>query len=88
MAAADSAIELDGPPVLAVGAKVRNRHAVRNDGTYPGVPTGTVLVEAGEVGYVNSIGTYLQRYYIYGVDFFRLGCVVGMRGHELETRED
>ncbi len=81
-------IEIYRPPVLALGTKVRAKVAVRNDGTYPGRRMGEVLLERGEIGYVNRIGTFLQRYYIYSVDFFRLGCVVGMRVHELEVVAD
>ncbi len=79
------AIEVYRPPVWTQGTKVRAKVTVRNDGTFPGRRMGEILLERGEVGYVNSIGTFLQRYYIYGVDFFQLGCVVGMRAHELET---
>ena len=82
------AIEIYRPPVLELGTKVRAKHAVRNDGTVPGRRMGEILLEQGEVGYVNSIGTFLQRYYIYGVDFFRIGTVVGMRAHELEVLEE
>lgn len=82
------AIEIYRPPLLELGTKVRAKQAVRNDGTMPGRRMGEILLEKGEVGYVNSIGTFLQRYYIYGVDFFRLGMVVGMRAHELEVVED
>jgi nitrogen fixation protein NifZ len=85
LADALEAIEIYRPPVLAQGTKVRARVAVRNDGTFPGRRMGEVLLERGEIGYVSRIGTFLQRYYIYSVDFFGLGCVVGMRAHELEV---
>ncbi len=88
LADALEAIEIYRPPVLAPGTKVRAKVAIRNDGTYPGRRMGEVLLEQGEIGYVSRIGTFLQRYYIYGVDFFRLGCVVGMRAHELEVIAD
>jgi nitrogen fixation protein NifZ len=87
LADALEAIEIYRPPELAVGTKVRTRAAVRNDGTFPGRRMGEVLVEAGEIGYVANVGTFLQRYYIYGVDFFRIGCVVGMRAREVEVIE-
>jgi len=82
------AIEIYRPPVLEPGTKVRTKHAVRNDGTMPGRRMGEILLEAGETGYVKDIGTFLQRYYIYSVDFIRLGIVVGMRAHELEVLEE
>ncbi|MGQ9371367.1 nitrogen fixation protein NifZ [Azospirillum sp. ST 5-10] len=80
----DDAVELNGPPVLRVGQKVRALRDVRNDGTYPSRPVGEVLIQAGDVGYVHSVGTYLQMYYIYGVDFYERRMVVGMRARELD----
>jgi nitrogen fixation protein NifZ len=85
MPARDSdVIEIDGPPDFWYGQKVRARRAVKNDGTFPGREIGEVLVKKGDVGYVASIGTFLQQFYIYGVDFIERGCVVGMKGRELE----
>jgi nitrogen fixation protein NifZ len=77
-------VELDGPPEFEYGAKVRSRFTVRNDGTFPGRAIGDVLVRKGEEGYVVSIGTFLQQFYIYGVDFFTTGHRVGMKRRELE----
>jgi nitrogen fixation protein NifZ len=82
------AIEIARPPRFDLGDKVRARLAVRNDGTYPGRRIGEFLIEAGEVGYVASIGEFLQRYYIYGVDFFACGRIVGMREYEIEDIEE
>jgi len=81
-------VELDGPPEFDLGDKVRSLTLIRNDGTYPMMPVGTVLIDEGDVGYINSIGTYLQQFYIYGVDFFERGKVVGMRAKEIELVED
>lgn len=81
-------VELDGPPRFDYGQKVRSRRTVRNDGTFPGKDIGEVLVKKGEVGYVVSIGTFLQQFYIYGVDFVERGYRVGMRAKELEIVED
>ena len=80
-------IETAGPPGFEVGDRVRCRTLIRNDGTWAGLPVGTVLVEAGEPGYVHHVGVYLQRYYIYDVDFFERGMIVGMREHELDLVE-
>lgn len=77
-------IELEDRPVFEVGHKVRALKDVRNDGTYPGRPMGDFLIRAGDVGYVTNIGTYLQMYYIYGVDFYEKRIIVGMRAKELE----
>jgi len=41
----------------------------------------------GEEGYVISIGTFLQQYYIYGVEFLESGFRVGMKRKELESAE-
>ncbi len=80
-------VELWGPPLFERGDRVRARKNVRNDGTFPGAAMGEVLIAEGDWGYVHSVGTYLNRYYIYGVEFVKRGRVVGMRAHEL-SRED
>lgn len=77
-------IELEDRPAFEEGQKVRALRDVRNDGTYPGRPMGDFLIRAGDIGYVKSIGTYLQMYYIYGVDFYEKRIIVGMRAKELE----
>lgn len=78
-------VELDGPPCFEYGQKVRSNQVVRNDGTFPGKEIGEVLVEKGEEGYVISIGTFLQQFYIYGVEFLNSGYKVGMKRKELES---
>ena len=45
------------------------------------------LVRKGDEGYVTSIGTFLQQFYIYGVDFVEHGYRVGMKGKEIEPLE-
>ncbi len=80
-------VELDGPPSFEYGAKVRSRFMVRNDGTFPGKEIGDVLVNKGEIGYVVSIGTFLQQFYIYGVEFLGTGYRVGMKRREIEIAE-
>jgi NifZ domain. len=81
-------VELDGPPDFEYGQKVRSLKNVRNDGTFPGMEIGDILVKKGDVGYVTSIGTFLQQFYIYGVDFYERGYVVGMKSRELESAEE
>jgi len=81
-------VELECPPRFDYGQKVRSRKSIRNDGTFPGKEIGEILVKKGEEGYVVSIGTFLQQFYIYGVDFFTHGYRVGMKGKELEEIED
>jgi nitrogen fixation protein NifZ len=80
-------VELDGRPQFEYGQKVRSRFMVRNDGTFPGKDVGEVLVNKGDEGYVISIGTFLQQYYIYGVEFLESGFRVGMKRKELELAE-
>ena len=77
-------VELDGPPAFDYGTKVRSRKMIRNDGTFPGKQIGDLLVQKGDVGYVTSIGTYLQQFYIYAVEFVDSGFRVGMKAKELE----
>ena len=79
--------EVYGMPGFLPGQKVRARTAIRNDGTLPGVARGDFVVAAGDVGYVAGIGEFLQRYYVYTVDFVDRGRLVGMRGSEIEAVE-
>jgi nitrogen fixation protein NifZ len=78
-------VELDGPPAFDYGEKVVSCKNVRNDGTFIGAEVGDILVRKGEVGYVKSIGSFLQQFYIYGVDFVDRGAVVGMKARELAS---
>ncbi|MEL6460155.1 MAG: nitrogen fixation protein NifZ [Cyanobacteria bacterium J06641_2] len=80
-------LELDLPPVYDLGDKVRIISEIKNDGTYPGKKLGEVLIDVGEVGYVISIGTYLQRAYVYAIRFMERDIVIGCRKHELELIE-
>lgn len=76
-------IEIESPPRFRFGECVVSRFTVRNDGTYCGKEIGDVLVRRGDVGYVSSIGTFLQQHYIYAVEFIESGHRVGMRAREL-----
>lgn len=80
--------ELDAPPAFEIEQKVRTRKLIRNDGTFPGQDIGATLAKKGEVGYIVSIGTYLQSYYIYAVHFVERGFVIGCRCKELELVEE
>ncbi len=79
--------EVYGPPRFVPGQRVQARVAIRNDGTLPGAARGAVVVEAGDEGYVTAIGEFLQRHYIYTVDFVTRGRLVGMRANELDALE-
>ncbi len=80
-------VELNDTPAFDYGQKVRARRHIRNDGTYPGKDIGEILCKKGEEGYVVSIGTFLQQFYIYGVEFVSTGHRVGMKRKELEPVE-
>ncbi len=88
MRTGEEAIEVYRPPVFREGQKVAAKQAVRSDGTVYGTRTGDIIVEAGEMGYVARIGEFLQRFYIYEVDFVDSGRLVGMRAFELEPLEE
>jgi nitrogen fixation protein NifZ len=77
-------VELNSPPFYDYGEKVRARRTIRNDGTFMGKEIGEILVKKGEEGYVVSIGTFLQQFYIYGVEFIESGNRVGMKRKELD----
>ena len=80
-------VELDQPPRFAIGDKVCTLCPIRNDGSYLGWRVGEELIAAGEPGYVRAIGTFLQRFFIYEVDFIGRGMVIGMRTKELQRIE-
>ena len=65
------------------GDAVRVTRNVRNDGTFPGVPTGNLLVRRGRIGHVRDVGTFLQDQIIYSVHFLDEGQLVGCREEEL-----
>ncbi|MET4312607.1 nitrogen fixation protein NifZ [Bradyrhizobium sp. RT4b] len=77
-------VELTDVPFFDYGDKVRANRTIRNDGTYVGKEIGEVLVKKGELGYVVSIGTFLQQFYIYEVEFLASGYRVGMKRKELD----
>ena len=70
-------------PRFSYGESVRVVRSVRNDGTYPGLPTGTLLARSGAVGSVCDVGIFLQDQVIYSVHFLPSGRIVGCREQEL-----
>lgn len=70
-------------PRYDYGDAVRVTRNVRNDGTYPGVSTGTLLVRRGSIGHVMNVGTFLQDQLIYTVHFLDQDRIVGCREEEL-----
>jgi nitrogen fixation protein NifZ len=65
------------------GDQVRITRNVRNDGTYPGMDIGNLLVRRGSVGFVMNVGTFLQDQIIYTVNFLDQNRIVGCREEEL-----
>ncbi len=70
------------------GVEVRVTRNVRNDGTYPGLARGALLVRRGSVGVVRDVGTFLQDQVIYTVHFTGEDRLVGCRDRELIAAAD
>jgi len=82
-------------PRYDYGDTVRLIRNVRNDGTYPGMEVGELLIRRGATGYVRDVGTYLQDQVIYRVVFMDTGVpgvtdsrMVGCREEELISIDD
>jgi nitrogen fixation protein NifZ len=75
-------------PKFEYGEQVRVVRNLRNDGTYPGEPTGRLLVRQGSIGFVRDVGTFLQDQLIYSVDFLDANRRVGCREQELQLATD
>ena len=74
-------------PEYEYGDEVRVLRNVRNDGTYPGEPTGALLIRRGSTGFVRDVGTFLQDQLIYSVHFLDSDRVVGCRAEELQRAD-
>jgi nitrogen fixation protein NifZ len=70
-------------PYFEQNDAVRVIRNLRNDGTYPGLSTGSLLVRRGSIGYVVDVGIFLQDQVIYSVHFLDSNRVVGCRAEEL-----
>jgi nitrogen fixation protein NifZ len=70
-------------PSFEIGRVVRLIRNVRNDGTFPGLEIGDLLVRRGSLGHVQSVGTFLQDQIIYSVHFLEEDKMVGCREEEL-----
>lgn len=75
-------------PLYDYGDEVRVLRNVRNDGTFPGQPTGSLLVRRGSTGYVRDVGTFLQDQIVYSVHFLDSDQIVGCREEELQPATD
>ncbi len=65
------------------GSEIRVIRNVRNDGSFPGLNKGELLIEQGETGTVRSSGYFLQDQIIYEVYFPEKNRVVGIRETEV-----
>jgi len=70
-------------PRFDYGDAVRVVRTLRNDGTFPGLDPGAVLIREGSVGHVHNVGTFLQDQIIYAVNFLQADRTVGCREEEL-----
>jgi len=75
-------------PAFDFGTEVRVVRNVRNDGTFPGQATGSLLVRRGCTGVVRDVGTFLQDQIIYTVHFLDADRMVGCREEELQLATD
>jgi nitrogen fixation protein NifZ len=79
-------------PKFGIGQKVQLVSDIVNDGTYPHAKIGTLMMPKGSVGYIKSIGEFLQVIRVYEVHFFGVLDmpveIVGCREHELFALED
>lgn len=78
-------------PKFKIGQKVCLVEDIVNDGTYPHAKIGTLMMPKGSIGYVKSMGDFLQVIRVYEVHFFGADMeveIVGCREHELESMDD
>lgn len=66
-----------------IGDEVRVTRNVRNDGTFPGLERGDLIMRKGAVGTVVDRGTFLQDQVVYTVHFLQEDRVVGCREEEV-----
>lgn len=72
------------------GQKVKLLEDIKNDGTYPHLPVGALMIRKGAIGYIKGMGDFLQVIRVYEVHFLDATAVVeviGCREHELEEQE-
>jgi len=77
-------------PLFHIGQKVCLLEGIVNDGTYPHSPIGTLMMPKGSIGYIKTMGEFLQVIRVYEVHFLGGETVeiVGCREHELEAMEE
>lgn len=74
-------------PEFDYGDQVRVLRNLRNDGTFPGMDVGELLVRRGSLGFVRDLGTFLQDQIIYSVHFLEEDRLVGCREEELQPAD-
>ncbi len=74
-------------PRYDIGDQIRVLRNVRNDGTFPGEPTGALLIRRGSTGFVRDVGTFLQDQIIYSIHLLDSDRVVGCREEELQPAD-
>ncbi len=78
-------------PKYKVGQKVQLVEDIVNDGTYPHAKIGTLMMPKGQIGYIKSMGEFLQVIRVYEVHFIDSDMeveIIGCREHELEAVDD
>ena len=73
------------------GQKVELLEDVVNDGTYPHSKIGELMMPKGSIGYIKSMGEFLQVIRVYEVHFFGTDMeveIIGCREHELKAVDD
>lgn len=78
-------------PKFRVGQQVRLLEDVVNDGTYPHASIGTLMMKKGSVGYIKTMGDFLQVIRVYEVHFIGSDTeveIIGCREHELEAMDE
>jgi nitrogen fixation protein NifZ len=85
--AVEQDVELCREPLFKPGEKVRSLKNIRNDGTIMGREIGETVVKKGDIGYVRDIGSFLQQFYIFAIEWVDRGTCVGMREKELESMD-
>ena len=78
-------------PKFKEGQKVELLEDVVNDGTYPHAKIGTLMMPKGSVGYIKTMGEFLQVIRVYEVHFFGTDMeveIIGCREHELKAVDD
>jgi nitrogen fixation protein NifZ len=71
-----------------VGDVVRTKKKIKNDGTFPGISWGELIVGIGEEGVIVDLGLFLLTKNIYTVYFPRLEIFVGCLESELELVDE